>query len=817
MGLLKTGKVLNYEEIDKIKHKIKERGIQQFINIYKKKKNITSNFSVGDEIELILTADQRGRKVLTLVSEEMIQCFNHFHGNVCEMLKNRDAIRINTEENCSLDNKNGELSKYEKTLNKYQDIIDIMKLPKHSKQELLYLLHYNLGRLPQENYDIGKKEMSNSDTKISLIPEFSSYMLETIPLTVQSSNFKNFYTDMYRRISLIGSLHKSFIPCSKVMMLTAFPMLYLDLEDLSTDFDSEKSVFFDKKISTYDFSQRAANITYNTTNSIYFPDNSVNLHPRFPGLVKNIIFRRKRQTEGYVATMNDSCVKNNTITVLGRIAPDEIERIEDRSKKQEEAENFLQTILIDSMGQGFGCACIQFTYQLENIEISKFIYDQLTILAPLLMRLMRASPYSTNHMLNIDSRWEIISMAVDDRTREESGFDAEIKGLCKCGECNMLKSHGFDVKYYSNRQDLKQSYIKTLGESEFDELNIPQWVHIRRSLNKKTFEKSDRQNVIKKSRYSASDLFLHKWGTNFNDTEVKIDENYRKILTNANIDENLANHVASLFKRDPLIFYDSPTEDYEHQERYDDFENIQSSNWRSTRFKIPIDDGWRVELRSLEIQPTVYENSNFAVFISSLVTWLISEFKNDCKKGINRPFFYVPMSKVESNFARASIFSHKESDYYDDNYSKNDKILEEFFDKISACPEENNKPQVNFSFIADKSKNYWIKTPEDNITFTYRDLDDEMIREGTISDIFVPICDLLSDKFPQYRSEISFVKELAQNKFASTADFIRYSLINDPDYVKGTSYINRNMTDRLIIKMDKIRKMDHWLYKKRTQ
>ena len=76
------------------------------------------------------------------------------------------------------------------------------------------------------------------------------------------------------------------------------------------------------------------------------------------------------------------------------------------------------------------------------------------------------------------------------------------------------------------------------------------------------------------------------------------------------------------------------------------FEMINSTNWNSVRFKIPIDDsiGWRVEFRTMEIQLTADENSayNILVFIMVMMMHHISNLN-----------FYIPLSMVEENFHRA--------------------------------------------------------------------------------------------------------------------------------------------------------------------
>jgi glutamate--cysteine ligase catalytic subunit len=111
------------------------------------------------------------------------------------------------------------------------------------------------------------------------------------------------------------------------------------------------------------------------------------------------------------------------------------------------------------------------------------------------------------------------------------------------------------------------------------------------------------------------------------------------------VDELLANHIAHLFIRAPLVIF-SETIDQNDQVDSDHFENLQSTNWQHMRFKPPppgSNIGWRVEFRSMEIQITDFENAAFAVFIV-LVTRVILSFGLD---------FYIPISKVEENMQRA--------------------------------------------------------------------------------------------------------------------------------------------------------------------
>jgi glutamate--cysteine ligase catalytic subunit len=107
----------------------------------------------------------------------------------------------------------------------------------------------------------------------------------------------------------------------------------------------------------------------------------------------------------------------------------------------------------------------------------------------------------------------------------------------------------------------------------------------------------------------------------------------------------MANHIAHLFIRDPLVVF-SETLDQDDQTQFDHFENIQSTNWQTLRFKPPPPGtgmGWRVEFRSMEVQITDFENAAFSIFIVLLSRAILSF-------GIN---FYIPISKVDVNMKRA--------------------------------------------------------------------------------------------------------------------------------------------------------------------
>ena len=83
------------------------------------------------------------------------------------------------------------------------------------------------------------------------------------------------------------------------------------------------------------------------------------------------------------------------------------------------------------------------------------------------------------------------------------------------------------------------------------------------------------------------------------------------------LDHLLAQHIAHLFIRDPVsLFAEKVEQDLEKD--LDHFENIQSTNWSTMRFKPPPPGspiGWRVEFRPMDVQLTDFENAAFTVFI----------------------------------------------------------------------------------------------------------------------------------------------------------------------------------------------------------
>uniref|UniRef100_A0A8C8S918 Glutamate--cysteine ligase n=1 Tax=Pelusios castaneus TaxID=367368 RepID=A0A8C8S918_9SAUR len=143
---------------------------------------------------------------------------------------------------------------------------------------------------------------------------------------------------------------------------------------------------------------------------------------------------------------------------------------------------------------------------------------------------------------------------------------------------------------------------------------------------------------ISKSRYDSIDSYLSECGEKYNDIDLTIDKEIYERLVKEGIDHLLAQHIAHLFIRDPLTLFEEKIY-LDDANESDHFENIQSTNWQTMRFKPPppnSDIGWRVEFRPMEVQLTDFENSAYVVFVV-LLTRVILSYKLD---------FLIPLSKV---------------------------------------------------------------------------------------------------------------------------------------------------------------------------
>ncbi|CAI4550113.1 ADM_collapsed_G0029640.mRNA.1.CDS.1 [Saccharomyces cerevisiae] len=181
-----------------------------------------------------------------------------------------------------------------------------------------------------------------------------------------------------------------------------------------------------------------------------------------------------------------------------------------------------------------------------------------------------AAPAFKGWLADQDVRWNVISGAVDDRTPKERGVAPLLPKYNKNGFGGIAK----DVQ--------------------------------------------DKVLEIPKSRYSSVDLFL---------VLGRLLENDK-----APLDYDLAKHFAHLYIRDPVSTFEELL-NQDNKTSSNHFENIQSTNWQTLRFKPPTQQatpdkkdspGWRVEFRPFEVQLLDFENAAYSVLIYLIVDSILT-------------------------------------------------------------------------------------------------------------------------------------------------------------------------------------------------
>jgi glutamate--cysteine ligase catalytic subunit len=277
---------------------------------------------------------------------------------------------------------------------------------------------------------------------------------------------------------------------------------------------------------------------------------------------------------------------------------------------------------MDAMAFGMGCTCLQVTMQCRDEWESRYLHDQWVVLSPLFLALSASTPFFNGKVVDSDTRWEAISQAVDCRTEAEE--------FGPWGAKNGLVCHNDQPKNPDSAPKERKGLYKN-GVSK-----------------------------VTKSRYSSASLFIGKCGSPEEEARMSalndIDPNFNcqayHLLVDSGMDNILAAHVAHLFVRDPLVIFDDAIDSVDDTQDTDHFDNIQSTNWRSVRWKLPAKEissdpqapGWRLEMRTLEMQCTDFENAAYIIATVLLSRAMLAKKLN----------FYMPISKVEDNFTRSA-------------------------------------------------------------------------------------------------------------------------------------------------------------------
>jgi len=306
----------------------------------------------------------------------------------------------------------------------------------------------------------------------------------------------------------------------------------------------------------------------------------------------------------------------------------------------------------------------------------------------------------------------------------------------------------------------------------------------------------------------------------YNDISLPIDEEKYQQLRKQGIDPALAQHIAHLFIRDPLVVFDGAVEEVDDETQTEHFESIQSTNWQTVRWKPPPPRnspndphiGWRTEFRSMEMQLTDFENAAFSVFIVLLQRVILTFDLN----------LYIPISKVDANMQRA--------------HSRNSASKGKFYFRRHMAPLEEGDDGYGVKYVSMFSKvaNGTANGALNGQSFRDADLDENGIsmqrrkapcapgsdeenayEEMTMAEIMGGKGDYFPGLIPLVRAYLDhinadsitmkrlsqyldFIEKRASGELITPATWIRNFIRNHPDY-KGDSFISDIVAHDLLI------------------
>ncbi|ODQ77967.1 hypothetical protein BABINDRAFT_163018 [Babjeviella inositovora NRRL Y-12698] len=430
---------------------------------------------------------------------------------------------------------------------------------------------------------------------ISFHPEYGRYMLEATPARPYDGRALADYLYVEQNMAYRRSVSRAHLPRDVVpLTITAFPRM--GLAGFTSPPHEPNGV---------------------ASQSLFLPDEIINRHVRFPTLTANIRARR-----GSKVAINLPIFRDTRTDMRDALIPATPRGLFTHDSEPYQGAALPGHVYMDSMGFGMGCSCLQITVQAQDINEARYLYDSLANFAPVLLSATAASPIFKGYLVAQDVRWNVISGAVDDRTPYERGVAP-------------LAEH------------------KLFGGLDVDEARTDK--HAPHARDGKDIQRIPKSRYDSISNYLSDEHTTGYYKPEYNDVAAPINAGvYAKLQANG-FDAALANHFAHLFIRDPLVLFSERVSNSDNAVDNDHFENLQSTNWQTLRFKPPAPfvegqtaadpetPGWRVEFRPMEIQVTDFENAAYSVIIP-LFARAILKYK---------PNYYLPLSQVDANMVTA--------------------------------------------------------------------------------------------------------------------------------------------------------------------
>ena len=311
------------------------------------------------------------------------------------------------------------------------------------------------------------------------------------------------------------------------------------------------------------------------------------------------------------------------------------------------------------------------------------------------------------------------------------------------------------------------------------------WSSISQSVDDRTDEERDPKSskYIYKSRYSSCYSYISnsKYTKDYmNDyPKMPINQDYYKKFIENGLSNNLAIHFCNLLIRDPLVIF-SEKINITDENDMSHFENINSTNWNSLRFKIPRatdkDLCFKVEVRPLDLEITPFENTAMITLILLLYGMIL---RMECD-------FIIPISLVDENFERA---------YQNDAINK-----KKFWWRVNSFKSEEIYP----IYCQRKVENLEKITFEEDIKNNIKELTIDEIFNGCKQYNYPGILQhlkIISQKIfnaeKNCENYLNFLSKRASGEFWTDAKYVRNFILNHPKYNRD-SKINDEINYDLI-------------------
>lgn len=206
-------------------------------------------------------------------------------------------------------------------------------------------------------------------------------------------------------------------------------------------------------------------------------------------------------------------------------------------------------------------------------------------------------------------------------------------------------------------------------------------------------------------------------------------------------------------------------------------DQIQSTNWQTLRFKPPPfsakDVGWQVEIRSMEVQITDFENAAFSIFVVLLVKTILHFNLN----------LYIPIGKIDENMETA--------------HARDAVVSRKFFFRVRLTPEivHSELPNGGACTNGRISQDPPSGGKDKLVTEEYRPMSiNEIFNGGSSSSReeppglipliqrYLDTCDYDSTTRSKLDEYLNFIKERANGNIMTTAKWLRSFVQEHPEY-----------------------------------